>query len=212
MDTLLATWHAPPATAERTATVLPDGCRDLIVRIAPGEAPHWFVSSLDDCPRTVPIRAGVTMRGFRLQPGVGIDRPGLLASVRGRRLDGEAVRCRIAHFTHRPAAVAEALDCLASDVGSVARAARLLGVAPRTLQRRLIRDTGRSPGYWLMLARVRKAARAVGDAPLVELAARYGFADQAHMSRAFRRWLHTTPSALGRDAGRRGLLHAAGYG
>lgn len=194
--TLLAVWQSAPKT-DTTATVIPDGCRDLIVRLSPGERPHWFVSSLEDHTYTVSIEAGVFMKGFRLQPGVRIDEARLLASVQHRQFDFEDLCCRISSFVRLSAPVVDALDCLASDVGSVARAARQLGVSQRSLQRLLARETGRSPAYWMLLARVRKSARSVREPiPLAEIAAMHGYADQAHMSREHKRWLNVSPSKL----------------
>ncbi len=210
-DNLLDTWQDIPL-ADRTAAIIPDGCRDLIMRCVPGKRPFWFISKLQDYTCAVPIKAGAIMTGFRLQPGVFMDEARLLASVQHRHLDAADIRCRIAEFGRQSPLVVAALDCLASDVGSVANAARQLGLSQRSLQRSLIAQTGRPPVYWLMLARVRKSARAaLGTAPLAQIAADQGYADQAHMSRAFKRWLGTTPTELRRDRQRRDQLQAAGY-
>ena len=187
-DIVLEAWQDARRT-DRIATVIPDGCRDLIMRSAPGKKPHWFVSELQDYTYTVPTGGGVVLRGFRLRPGVRIDEARLLASVQHRHLDFGDICCRIASFSHLSPRVAEALDELASGVGSVAQAARDLGVGRRRLQRLLLSQTGRPPAYWMMLARVRKSARAVlAPAPLAQIAAMHGYADQAHMSRDFKRW------------------------
>jgi len=46
----------------------------------------------------------------------------------------------------------------------------------------------------MLLARVRKSARAVlGPRPLAEIAVNHRYADQAHMSREFKRWLNISP-------------------
>ena len=48
-----------------------------------------------------------------------------------------------------------------------------------------------------MLARARKAARALySSLGLAEIAELHGYADQAHMSREFKRWFNTSPSVL----------------
>ncbi len=210
-QTILQAWQAAPHT-NRIATIIPDGCRDLIMRCTPGKRPHWFLSDLQDHTYTVPIGSGVVIKGFRLQPGVRIDEAGLLASVQHRHLDFTDTCCRISSFSRRSALVAEALDHLASDVVSVAGAARNLAVSQRSLQRLLIGQTGRPPAYWMMLARLRKCARAALEPfPLAQIAAMHGYADQAHMSRDFKRWLGTTPSRLRHDSQRRDQLNAPGY-
>lgn len=57
-----------------------------------------------------------------------------------------------------------------------------------------------------------RAVAAHDGPPLAELAADHGYADQAHMTRAFRRWLGITPAGLRRDPDRAALLAASGYG
>jgi len=211
-EPILAEWRSTPNTGI-AATIIPDGCRDLIMRLAPGEKPQWFVSSLAGGAYDVAVRAGVFMQGFRLRPGVQIDERRLLASVQNRHVEGEDIRSRINSFTHLSPRVAEALDCLASDVGSVARAARALGVSQKSLQRLLARETGRPPAYWMLLARVRQSARtAFALQPLAETAFIHGYADQAHMSREFKRWLNISPSTLRRSGDMFNQLNEAGYG
>ena len=193
---LLAEWQAS-AGDDTSAIVIPDGCRDLIVRHAPGEKSQWFVSSLEESTYRVPIEAGVAMQGFRLQPGARISEELLLKSFQNKPLEIDNVRCRLESYVHVPASVTEALACLASSTCSVAGAARELGVSTRSLQRLLKRETGHSPAFWIQLARVRKAARATFESlPLVEIAAMYGYSDQAHMTREFKRWLNVSPSKV----------------
>lgn len=211
-DNLLDTWQDTPRT-DRTAAIIPDGCRDLIMHSVPGMRPFWFISKLQDYTCAVPIKAGAIMTGFRLQPGVRIDEARLLASVQRRALHLTDIDHRISRFTFLSPAITEALECLASDIGSVAAAATQLGVSRRSLQRLLLHHTGRPPVYWMMLARVRRSARAaLGPQPLAEIAADHGYADQAHMSRDFKRWLGTTPTCLRHDPQRRDQLQAPGYG
>lgn len=197
-----------------SALVLPDGCRDLILRHPPGGRPHWFTSDLSRHPYEVAVEAGTVMRGFRLQPGTVLTAEAcLLADLQGRDGDDAHVLARLADHARLDHRVAEALDCLAET--GVGVAARRLGVAPRTLQRLLRAETGQEPVVWAQLARVRRAGRAVAahdGVPLAELAADHGYADQAHMTRAFRRWLGITPAGLRRDPDRAALLAASGYG
>ena len=196
-----------------SALVLPDGCRDLILRHPPGGRPHWFVSDLSRQPYDVAVEAETVMRGFRLRPGTELAaEAGLLADLQGRDDDDAQILARLSGHARLDRRVAEALECLA-ETGD-AQAARRLGVTPRTLQRLLRTATGQEPAAWAQLARVRRAGRAVAahDAPLAELAADHGYADQAHMTRAFRRWLGITPAGLRRDPDRAALLAASGYG
>lgn len=103
---------------------------------------------------------------------------------------------RLGTFTHQAPRVTEALHCLA-DTDRVSAAVRQLGVTERSLERLLASATGRTPGYWLALARLRRAAQALADAtPLAAVAADMGYADQAHMGREFRRWFGVSPGRL----------------
>ncbi len=210
-ETLLAHWRAN-AHSNINATIVPDGCRDLIVKIIPGECPKWHVSQLYDQSTLIKINAGSSMMGFRLKPGVQIDEDKLLASLSENHLDWHDIVIQLQNFTHRTTSVEEALYGLALEVTSTKNAAKEMGVHQRTLQRLLLRKTGRSPVYWMMLARVRRAARAVSEpTSLVEIADRLGYADQAHMSREFRRWLNISPSALRRRPDIIQQLNASGY-
>ncbi|RAI43493.1 AraC family transcriptional regulator [Rhodoplanes roseus] len=62
--------------------------------------------------------------------------------------------------------------------------------------------TGVPPYQWHMQARIRKVQDMLARSglPLTEIAATAGFADQAHLTRVFRRIVGTTPAAWRRDA------------
>lgn len=211
-ELVLAVWEVAPMQPIE-AVVLPDGCRDLIMGWAPGERPHWFVSPLAQRPDCVSIGAGIVMRGFRLQPGVRLNEAALVDSVQGRDWAPEDILARIGDHGDRAPQVAEALACLASGVASVSQAAGRLGVGQRTLQRLLMDATGQAPSTWLQLARARQAARAVlAPGSIAELADAHRYADQAHMTREFRRWFGTTPRQLRRSPVLAGLLTDSGYG
>jgi AraC-like DNA-binding protein len=81
------------------------------------------------------------------------------------------------------------------------------------LQRLLKQQTGRSPVFWLRLARVRRAAsRLAHPRNLAELAYDMGYADQAHMTREFRYWLGATPRQISHDTGWLAQHLGLGYG
>jgi len=210
-NTILAEWQSTHET-NTTAIIIPDGCRDLIMRIAPGGKPHWFISSLEDHTYAVSIKMGEVLKGYRLKPGARIDKEGLLASVQDRHFETTDLCEQINDFSFLSPSTVEALDCLACNQTTVAKTAIELGVSQRSLQRLFIQETGRSPVYWMSLARVRKSARTVlTSLPLAEIAALHGYADQAHMSREFKRWLNISPSRLQEDRKVCDQLNAAGY-
>ncbi|MES2947667.1 MAG: helix-turn-helix domain-containing protein [Pseudomonadota bacterium] len=193
---VLQAWQHTSNSAASTV-VLPDGCCDVILHVPPGQPPHWFVTALADTAYEVPGTVGEQFWGFRLQPGACIDEARLLGTLQARPVcDAQDALPWLDACVHVDPRVDQALHSL-SVSASVAAAARQLGVSERTLQRLVFGATGRQPAYWKCLARVRHAASHLVHAPsLAACAADHGFADQAHMTREFRRWLGRTPSAV----------------
>lgn len=211
MSVILQHWQSCATTDGRT-TVLPDGCRDLIVKQNDMAAPVWFVTDVALHSEQVDVKIGDHYNGFRLQPGVRIDHARLLAAMQAG-LSNDAIRDRLDSYAKPLLQVREALGCLADGAGSVAQAATKLGVQTRSLQRLLKRETGYTPAFWLRLARVRIAAsRLHQTAGLAELAYDSGFSDQAHMTREFRHWFGITPRRIRRDVGWTARHLVLGYG
>jgi len=48
------------------ATILPDGCQDLLFTAYPGHAPRWELTSLDDAAYQIEMPRGAYFKGFRL--------------------------------------------------------------------------------------------------------------------------------------------------
>ena len=184
------------------ANVLPDGCRDLILRVVGKEKPEWFVSPLFDSLEQVAVEGGATLMGFRMRPGVEISEELLFnhleaIDVENRYIEDSDIRDvsvlldELAYIDH---SVEEALSCMASNVRSVREGANRLGVSMKTLQRLILRKTHRPPSYWFQLARARKAARDMTiSSSLADVAEKFGFSDQSHMHREFQRWFRSTP-------------------
>jgi len=207
---VLATWSHQPDRDARVV-VLPDGCRDLILRKNAAGEPHWFISPLADASQEVECRAGEQFVGYRLRPGARMPTDELLQALAGET-QGAAALPLLAACVRLDENLTEVLDTLAEAV-SVAAARRALGVSERSLERLLASATGRPPGYWKSLARVRRLARALpGDWPLIELAGLLGYADQAHMNRECRRWFGLSPGALRRRHELLALAAEPGYG
>lgn len=200
MTVILSTWsHRADDTTP--VVVLPDGCRDLIHLREAGKAPAWFVSPLADTAHEIACVAGARYTGFRFHPAARFDEHGLVTAVASRPDDADEgdVQAVLGDLIRLDDRLAEALGGLA-EATSVSAAAHLLGVSERSLERVVRAGTGRPPSHWRGLARIRRAAAALaGPEPLAEIAAAHGFADQAHMSRAFRAWFATTPTAFRRD-------------
>lgn len=82
---------------------------------------------------------------------------------------------------------------------STAELAEDLGVTARTLRRQCRTHAGLSPKQLIMSGRILRACdllRRPDRVPLVEVAGRLGFNDQAAFTNAFRRYLGLTPTAL----------------
>jgi len=72
-------------------------------------------------------------------------------------------------------------------------------VSSRTAQRRFLRATGLTHGAFRQIERARQAAYALQHgAPILETAGAAGYYDQAHMTRALRRWMGATPGEIAR--------------
>ncbi len=205
------TLHVP---ARYNAVVLPDGCRDVIVRLARSVAPVAFITGLDRSAYQVELNEGETLFGIRLPPGASIDERCLPPTGTGN-IDPEQMLYRAENAVALPEnIIVEALSLFSSVPCSVPGAARTLGVSERTLRRTMTRATGWPPSRWLALARARRCARALGldKHPLAEAAADAGYSDQAHMTRDMAQWFGMTPRQL-RDSRRiKSLLSQPGFG
>lgn len=95
------------------------------------------------------------------------------------------------------------LRLLAEGEPSLARMARCLHMAPRTLQRRLARH-GLSWQQWLDHAREQLARQYLADPALSlnEIALLLGFSEQSAFTRSFSRWTGQTPGQIRRSPGR----------
>lgn len=207
----LAVWTY---AAERTEAVLilPDGCRDLIVRRPGSGKASLSVSPLDHGPRQAAIQQGHHLQGLRLPPGAVIDPHALHALWRSDDpLD--VLAQNLGGFVSLSADVSEALALIGARTTSADHAARALGVSLRSLQRLLV-QTGAPFGYWRGLSRARRCTRlmiAQPDQPLADAALSCGYSDQAHMTREMRRWLGVTPAALRWDDRRAAITAQIGY-
>ncbi|OHU85805.1 MULTISPECIES: helix-turn-helix domain-containing protein [Pseudoalteromonas] len=195
-NNLIASWQAEYSRTSSTV-IIPDGCRDLIVKTLGNGKPNWFVSELFDSSELVQIEANSQWVGFRLSPGAQIKEQALLEYIEAKQCHAQDVESFIGEFVSSESSIEEALECFACDTGSIKQSAAQLGVSVRTLQRLVLHKTNRTPSYWLQLARLRKAARSLTHSTLLaDVAHNHGFSDQSHMNREFQRWLGLTPVQL----------------
>ncbi|MDH5217696.1 MAG: helix-turn-helix domain-containing protein [Gammaproteobacteria bacterium] len=194
-------------------TVAPDGCRDLIMKVVGNNKPEWFVSPLFDQSTSISLEDNTSFFGFRMRPGIEIMENELIGYIESKNIHVDEVQDCLDDFTAIDHFVDEALECLSGDIQSISQAAIELGVSSRTLQRVILKKTGRPPGYWLQLARVRKAGRNITAAiNFAEVAEMSGFSDQSHMNREIRRWFKSTPSEILLSSALASQFGDAGYG
>lgn len=101
---------------------------------------------------------------------------------------------------HRPGAACDLLD---APQPQVARLATILGQSPRTLHRKMKMSTGLPPKRFMNVERFRRAVHdlSVRNAKPSIVAGDLGFADQAHLTRDFRRHAGLPPRAFQRAYG-----------
>lgn len=208
---VLDVWQHAPQQAQ-SGFVLPDGCCDLIWhRTADGQS-SWFLTRLYDTASPLEVAAGEHYCGYRLRPGAVVNETALLAALQHRRdPDSVDALALLSDCASLDPGLAEAMACLA-DASRITTVTRQLGLTERSLERLVMRQTGRTPGYWKQLARIRRAARALaGSAALADIAFAHCYADQAQMSRDFQRWFGVTPSSFRRDPALLALVAAPGF-
>jgi len=223
----LAEWTYKSYSNSKTY-VLPDGCRDIIFKRDDDQLEAWFLSDLDKAPYTVEAQEGSKITGIRLRPGVDVDIVRLsswLKSNNPRTLFGSD---QLDEFCRESSNVTDALTCLATGVSSIEISneitdvnsgassvlfvAKELGVSVRTLQRLVKSRTGQTPYFWFSLARARKAGRALKSYKSISEAAYHsGYADQAHMTRAMRKWFNKTPHQMRIDPEFLEVISEPGY-
>ncbi|MFN2608670.1 MAG: helix-turn-helix domain-containing protein [Acidimicrobiales bacterium] len=196
--------------------ILPDGCLDLLwdgnrLSVAgPDTAARWHRSPADVAYVGVRFSGGL---GPALL-GVGADElrdrspdldelwPSRQARLLGERVEADpatgleewvverAARCELDPFGSRVLAMAT--------VGSsTAVMADRLGITTRHLHRRCLHAFGYGPRRLARVLRFRRALDEIrSGAPLAEVAAVCGYADQAHLSREVRTLAGTTPLGL----------------
>lgn len=214
--TVLAHWQHKALQSEHHV-VLPDGCEDLICSVDATGKPTWFISDLASQAYGVDMQVGDITQGLRFQAGARINKAALLASIHDD-MDMDDVRKNIGEFVVVNANVDDALTVLRIEK-NVTKAARVLGVSSRSLQRLLVKHTHKPPSFWLRLGRVRACAQQIVSSTecqsavaLSNIAYDMGYADQAHMAHEFKHWLGVTPRQFRQRHDLIETISASGYG
>jgi len=197
------------AGEDTPVTVLPDGCRDVLIVSAPGRPPQTLLTDWDTGPRQVLVAKDTSIRAYRLRPGTVLSSD-MLRAIAATPEDPDPVLLAAAE---RCAEMAALISLLAAPSAGLNAVARQAGVSGRTLQRHFRSQNLPSPDFWRQLGRARAAAIALaGPAPVVEIAAAAGYSDQAHMTRAFGQWFGASPARLRQDGARLADLLQPGLG
>lgn len=107
--------------------------------------------------------------------------------------------------TLSPAQVRRAQACLSSHPLqrlSIAEVARACDLSRSHFSRAFKATTGQTPHQWVLQYRLAQVVSLLRtDRPIAEIAIGCGFADQSHLTRAFRRWMGISPAAWRRSHG-----------
>jgi AraC-like DNA-binding protein len=211
----------PPGDRPVVTNVLPDGCIDLIWQAGRGA----FIAGPDTGPAPVTDPPGTVYVGARFRPGAGGPALGLpLTELRDQRVDladalpqlaarlpADLSRDHALRMTARISAelvaagppdplVVHATGLLAAGSTSVADLGRELALSERQLRRRFDAAVGYGPKMMHRVIRFRRALDQLTSAPgtvdLAEVAARTGFADQAHLTREMTALAGRPPGAV----------------
>lgn len=81
-------------------------------------------------------------------------------------------------------------------------------LSARSLQRRFLRATGLTLGAHRQIERARLATHLLAEGlPILDVALRAGYFDQAHLTRSLRRWIGRTPGQVARHEGQLSFLY-----
>jgi AraC-like DNA-binding protein len=202
-----AAWWAVPG-AESRSVIPADGCFDLIVKANTDGTVQAFVHEPLARAHLAVVETSTRVFGVRLSPGYG-------AAVRENRdtlvrsaerwaqaekdvTDLEAiVVSALDDFDRPPNVIRDFIDLARNRGGAIRLTGERSARGERELQRAARRWLGITPKAYLRIERVRAARTAIRQGlPLASVAADFGYADQAHLTREVRDLLGRTPRQL----------------
>jgi AraC-like DNA-binding protein len=223
-DSVACYWVSvtPMGHSPAVAAVMPDGCTDLIWQ----SGRSAFIAGPDTGPAPAEIPAGTVLVGARFWPGAGGPALGVpLAELRDQRVDVADCVPRLAGKLAADLTPERALNAIITACRQfvaagppdhlVRRATRLLAdgqitvtglcatlaLSERQLRRRFDDTVGYGPKTMQRVLRFRKVLAQLAVAPqadLANLAAQFGYSDQAHLTRETSRLSGLPPAALAR--------------
>ena len=184
-------------TTRATGVPLVPGGHYLGIRFRPGGSRHFLDASARELTDNVAPVSGVLSTALEdAFASAGFD--GAAKALDDaldrwiRRVDAERTR------------LDDLVDALARGDGTVpvATAAASLRRSPRQFERMFLDAIGLSPRAFSSVCRFQRAAAALSEwpaMPLAQVAAECGYADQSHMTRAFRQWAGRPPARFRRE-------------
>lgn len=203
---VISLWQCQP-TCAAVIDVVPDGCRDLLLRVDQRQQITLMMTNLDRGSYQVNIDKAERFYGIRLAAGSDISDSSVSASL----------LFKLQQVVEQPELIKQTLlewqaqhvsapDTLMSEfVASINEGVDFSGVSERTLRRRVFAVSGAAPSFWRRLYRARGVARALCAREFSkdsELAYQWGYADQSHLCRDMRHWFAQTPAGLRRESER----------
>ncbi|MBN8647783.1 MAG: helix-turn-helix transcriptional regulator [Caulobacterales bacterium] len=192
--------------------IAPDGCRDIIFSISKDNGESFHIYEIANSTDEITIDADVFLLGFRLNPAAIIDYNSMRKLFLGDKIKIDNMADNINEIARIDENINEALHFLGQGNLKIETCAKNLGVSVRTMQREVLRKTGKTPIFWQQLARARKSAKSLYLSPdLTETAYDYGYSDQSHLNREMKRWFNKTPLQIAQDNDFYKMLCAPAY-
>jgi AraC-like DNA-binding protein len=202
-----ALWSVVAGDAVRSV-VAADGCVDLIVLIGRDSRVEVLVHDAAVRAHEALVPAGTQFLGVRLRAGHGgplLERAARLTTAARQHVEaghdllglGSLVAQHVAEFGGPPAVMRDFLALAEEGRGTARLTGAVATAAERELQRAARRWLGMTSKAFLRIVRVRAARAAIRlGVPLAAVAAEFGYADQAHLTRDVRELLGVTPRQL----------------
>ncbi len=180
----------------RAITVVPSGRISMLgARFAPGALRRCLLAPQGELTGRIVDAAEVWSRWTRETA----DRLSDAASASDRlTVLEEAIARLLRPEAETPRGIASAVARLEATGGraSIAALARDAGISRRQFERRFQDEVGLPPRLFGRIVKFQRAFQALGRENGAAIAARCGYADQAHMVREIRRFAGTTPTTL----------------
>ena len=203
-QTAISQWQCHAEQLE-SINVLPDGCRDLILRIDADQQLVLIKTGLDNHHYQVNAQPGERFYGIRFAAGcrIGLPSDGVKLLKKLYQVSEQPELIQQTLFEWQEIAVLPADNLMNEFIDSIQEGVPLKGISGRSLRRRIAAVSGAAPSFWHGLYRARSVAKSLCQQQYSsdsEAAYHWGYADQSHLCRDMRRWFAQTPGGLRKQA------------